>query len=97
MQNLARLIKTLLHDIRLGFRRLMKQRGFAALAIISMALGAQLFDIQKLILKQGMFLAAIGSLGGLMIALGAARMMKSLLYGVNSSDPITSRVSRSSC
>ena len=54
-----------------------------------MALGAQLSDVQKLILKQGMFLAAIGSLGGLMIALGGGRMMKSLLYGVSSSDPIT--------
>ena len=39
MQNLARLMETLLHDIRFGFRQLMKQRGFAALAIISMALG----------------------------------------------------------
>ena len=56
---------------------------------LRMALGAQLSDVQKLILKQGMFLAAIGSLGGLIVALGGARMMKSLLYGVSSSDPIT--------
>ena len=39
MQNLARLMETLLQDIRFGFRQLMKQPGFAALAIISMALG----------------------------------------------------------
>ena len=56
---------------------------------LRMALGAQLSDVQKLILKQGMLLAAIGSLGGLVIALGGARMMKSLLYGVSTSDPIT--------
>lgn len=56
---------------------------------LRMALGAQLFDVQKLILKQGMFLAATGSLAGLVIALGGARMMKSLLYGVSTSDPIT--------
>jgi predicted permease len=56
---------------------------------LRMALGAQLSDVQKLILKQGMFLAAIGSLCGLVIALGGARMMKSLLYGVSTSDPIT--------
>src|SRR5947208_14592506 len=31
-------METLLHDIRFGFRQLMKQPGFAALAIISMAL-----------------------------------------------------------
>ncbi|HKS30987.1 MAG TPA: FtsX-like permease family protein, partial [Chthoniobacterales bacterium] len=56
---------------------------------LRMALGAQLSDVQKLILKQGMFLAAIGSLAGLLIAFGGARMMKSLLYGVSASDPIT--------
>ena len=56
---------------------------------LRMALGAQLSDVQKLILKQGMVLAAIGSLCGLLIAFGGARMMKSLLYGVSSSDPIT--------
>src|SRR5205814_6564510 len=39
MQNLARLMETLLRDICFGFRQLMKQRGFAGLAIISMALG----------------------------------------------------------
>src|SRR5205814_6546318 len=39
MQNLVRLMETLLRDVRFGFRQLMKQRGFAGLAIISMALG----------------------------------------------------------
>src|SRR5438477_8364904 len=56
---------------------------------LRMALGAQLSDVQKLILKQGMVLAAIGSLCGLLTAFGGARMMKSLLYGVSTSDPIT--------
>ena len=56
---------------------------------LRMALGAQLSDVQKLILKQGMLLAAIGSVCGLVIALGGARMMKSLLYGVSTSDPVT--------
>lgn len=56
---------------------------------LRMALGAQLSDVQKLILKQGMLLATIGSFCGLVIAFGGARMMKSILYGVSSSDPIT--------
>ena len=51
--------------------------------------GSSVSDVQKLILKQGMVLAAIGALCGLLIAFGAARMMKSLLYGVSASDPIT--------
>ena len=54
-----------------------------------MALGAQLSDVQKLILKQGMVLAVIGAIIGLVIAFGGARLMKSLLYGVSASDPIT--------
>jgi ABC-type antimicrobial peptide transport system permease subunit len=56
---------------------------------LRMALGAQLSDVQKLILNQGMILAGVGSLCGLVIAFGGAHMMKSLLYGVSSSDPIT--------
>jgi predicted permease len=56
---------------------------------LRMALGAQLSDVQKLILKQGMLLAAIGSACGLVIAFGGARMMRSLLYGVSTSDPVT--------
>src|SRR5207245_4711484 len=39
MQKLAQRMETLLHDIRFGFRQLMRQPGFAALAISSMALG----------------------------------------------------------
>jgi len=56
---------------------------------LRMALGAQLSDVQKLILKQGMLLAVIGAIIGLAIAFGGARLMKSLLYGVSASDPIT--------
>src|SRR5437764_9642900 len=56
---------------------------------LRMALGAQLSDVQKLILKQGMFLAAIGSLSGLLIAFGGARMMKTLLSCTSAFDPIT--------
>jgi hypothetical protein len=39
---------------------------------LRIALGAQLSDVQKLILKQGMLLAAIGSFCGLLIAFGGA-------------------------
>ena len=56
---------------------------------LRMALGAQFSDVQKLILRQGMWLAAIGSIIGLAIALGGARLMKSFLYGVSASDPLT--------
>jgi len=54
-----------------------------------MALGAQLSDVQKLIVRQGMWLASIGSLIGLALALTGARLLKSFRYGVSASDPIT--------
>src|SRR5207247_4296813 len=41
---------------------------------LRMALGAQLSDVQKLILKQGMLLAAIGSVCGLLVAFGGPRL-----------------------
>ncbi len=54
-----------------------------------MALGTQLSDVQKLIVRQGMWLAAIGSLIGPALALTGARLLKSFRYGVSASDPIT--------
>jgi predicted lysophospholipase L1 biosynthesis ABC-type transport system permease subunit len=56
---------------------------------LRMALGAQTFDVLRLILRQGMLLAGIGALLGLTIGLGGTRFLKSLLYGVNATDPIT--------
>lgn len=45
--------------------------------------------MQKLIVRQGMWLAAIGLLIGLALALTGARLLKSFLYRVSASDPIT--------
>lgn len=56
---------------------------------LRMAIGAQRADVSRLILRQGMLLALIGSLVGLAIALGGAQLLKSLLYGVSPSDPFT--------
>src|SRR3712207_293169 len=56
---------------------------------LRMALGAQLSDVQMLILRQGMWLAGIGAVIGLAVALGGAQLLKTFLYGVSASDPIT--------
>jgi putative ABC transport system permease protein len=56
---------------------------------IRMALGAQRSDILKNIVGQGMLLALIGIVIGLGVAFGITRLMKSLLFGVSASDPIT--------
>ena len=54
---------------------------------IRMALGAQTRQVVQLVLRQGMFLAAIGLGFGLFAAFGTTRLAGSLLYGVNPGDP----------
>jgi predicted permease len=56
---------------------------------LRMALGARTGNVRGLILRQGMTLAAIGSIIGLAIAFLATRLLKSVLYGVNAIDPRT--------
>jgi putative ABC transport system permease protein len=56
---------------------------------LRMALGAEARDVIKLIVKQGMGLAIIGAVIGLMLALAVTRLLTSLLYGVTATDPTT--------
>ena len=56
---------------------------------LRMALGAQTADVLRLILRQGMLLAMIGTIIGLVIGLGGTRLLKTLLYGVSAADPMT--------
>lgn len=50
------------------------------------ALGAQPADVIALVLRQGMLMACAGIVVGLGIALAAARVLSSFLYGVNAYD-----------
>jgi predicted permease len=56
---------------------------------LRMALGAQTADVLRLILRQGMLLAMIGTIIGLTIGLGGTHLLKTLLYGVSAADPVT--------
>jgi predicted permease len=56
---------------------------------IRMALGAQIRDVLKLILSQGMMLVMVGVVLGLGGAFLATRVLSSLLLGVGTTDPIT--------
>ncbi len=56
---------------------------------VRMALGAQTSDILRLVLRQGLVLALLGTAIGVVAALGLMRLLKSLLYEVQANDPAT--------
>ena len=56
---------------------------------VRMALGAQYGSVLALVLRQGLVLAMIGIVTGMLCALGLTRMLSSLLYGVAPTDPVT--------
>ncbi|HXU10075.1 MAG TPA: ABC transporter permease, partial [Blastocatellia bacterium] len=56
---------------------------------IRMALGAKERDVVAFIVRQGLILALIGSVIGLIAAFALTRVMSSLLYGVTATDPVT--------
>jgi predicted permease len=55
---------------------------------IRMALGAEGRDVLRLILRQGLRLAAIGTGAGLAASFAVTRLMSNLLYGVKPTDPL---------
>lgn len=56
---------------------------------LRMALGAQKRDVLTLVIRQGLQLAALGVTIGLALALGLGQLLKSLLYGLSATDPLT--------
>ncbi len=56
---------------------------------LRVALGAEGRDVTRLILKQGLRPVALGIVVGLMGAVGASRVLGSLLYNVRAQDPVT--------
>ena len=56
---------------------------------IRMALGAEARDILRLVVGQAVKLVGIGLVAGIAFALGATRVMTTLLYGITATDPLT--------
>src|SRR6476469_6905295 len=54
---------------------------------IRMALGAQRFDVLRLVLQQVGFIVLGGLALGTFISLGGIRVLGSLLYGIEATDP----------
>jgi ABC-type antimicrobial peptide transport system permease subunit len=53
-----------------------------------MALGAQRRGVLCVVLRETLLLAIAGVVTGLGLALGASRLVESLLFGVKSTDPV---------
>ena len=56
---------------------------------VRMALGAQPFDVLRLVLRQGMALTLAGLVVGIGVGLVATRVLSDMLYGVTPRDPLT--------
>jgi predicted permease len=56
---------------------------------VRMALGAQKFDVLRMVLKDGARMTLVGIVLGLVGAVGLTRLMRSMLYGVKPTDPLT--------
>jgi putative ABC transport system permease protein len=56
---------------------------------IRMALGAQARDVLRLVVRQGMVLAIVGVALGIGGGIGLTRLIRSMLFGVSATDPLT--------
>ena len=56
---------------------------------IRMALGAQPGDVLRMVLRHGLLLCIVGIAAGISGAFAVIRLMKSLIFGVSPTDPMT--------
>lgn len=56
---------------------------------IRLALGAQVGDVLKMIVRQGMVLISAGIVVGLLASFALTRLLRTLLFGVSVTDPLT--------
>jgi putative ABC transport system permease protein len=56
---------------------------------VRMALGAQVADVRRMFLRQGLSLTLVGIALGIAASIGVTRVMAAMLFGVSATDPVT--------
>jgi len=56
---------------------------------VTRAMGAEIANVVRMVLRQGMALATVGIAVGIGAATGVTRLMSALLFGVSPMDPLT--------
>ncbi len=56
---------------------------------VRMALGAEVGDVLRLVLRQGLIIVAIGAALGIVGSFALTRIMSTMLFGITATDPIT--------
>lgn len=80
-------MQQLIKDFRYGLRTLMRRPAFTV--GIRVALGAQVSDVLRLVLKQGMAYVLLGEVVGILSGLALTRLLGGLLFGVSPTDALT--------
>jgi putative ABC transport system permease protein len=81
-------VQALRQAIKFALRMLRKNPGFTAIAVLTLALGAKRGDVLRLVVGQGMQLTLVGLVLGVLASYGLTRLMATLLFGVQATDPI---------
>lgn len=55
---------------------------------VRLAIGARPADVMRVVLQQGILLASLGALAGLVLAYAGSQVLESFVFGVGASDPV---------